>query len=62
MSLRKRWEEIHISMHKTIRVCESPREKSNEQTFTPEKENLNYLMQFGKKNEHTVTRESKIYM
>lgn len=61
-SLRKRWEEIYISIHKTIHVCESPRKKSNEQTFRSEKENLNYLMQFGKKYEHIVTRESEICM
>lgn len=28
-------------MRRTLQVCESPREKSNEQTFKPKKENLN---------------------
>ena len=44
-------------------MCVSHQEKkSNEQTFRSEKENLNYLMQFGKKYEHIVTRESEICM
>lgn len=53
----KRWEEIHISIHKIKYVYESPRLKSNEQTFkSEEKENLNYLMLLRVKKEHKVTR------